>query len=184
MPQPAAGAARRDPVTGALDVLVGAAEGLAVILLVAMTVVVALAVYFRYVLDDSLVWYDEIASFLLVWLTFVGAVVVTRRRRHIGFELIVDRSPLRVRRALEVAAEGLVLVYELILVVYGWNLVASMGDETAVSLLWLQMGWIYAVIPTSAALMAMVTLRHLVSLLAAGLPRAAGPGGPGRTATE
>lgn len=158
--------ARPGALTRALDLVVAATEWLSVLLLVAMTVVVTLAVFYRYVLQDSLTWYDEIASFMLVWLTFGGAVVVSRRRRHIGFELFVERRTPRVRRRLEITGEALVLVFDLILVVYGWNLVAQMGNETAVSLLWLQMGWIYAVMPASGVLLALVSLHRLAGLLA------------------
>lgn len=159
------GVRRPGPFRRGLDLAVAAAEWLAVALLVAMTAVVLLAVFYRYVLEDSLVWYDEFASFLLVWLTFVGAVVVTRRRRHIGFELFVERRTPPVRRALEIAGELCTLAFDAILVVYGWQLVTSMGDETAVSLMWVQMGWIYAVLPAAGALMALVSLHRLAGLL-------------------
>lgn len=167
-------ARRAGPGARALDLLVAAAEWLAVGLLVAMVVVVTAAVFYRYVLDDSLVWYDEGASFLLVWLTFVGSVAVARRRRHISFELFVERRTPGVRRALEVAAELCILAFQLVLVVYGWNLVQTMGDETAASLLWLRMGWVYAVIPACGLLMALVSLHRLVGLLRG---QAAAPGG-------
>jgi TRAP-type C4-dicarboxylate transport system permease small subunit len=180
---PARGPFARGPFTRGLDLVVAGAEWLAVALLVAMTAVVSLAVFYRYVLNRPLGWYDEVASFLLVWLTFVGAVVVTRRRRHIGFELVVERSRPPVRRALEVLSELLVLAFEALIVVYGWNLVARMGDETAVSLLWLEMGWVYAIMPATAALMALVTLERLAALLSGAPPDHPGPA-PARDATE
>ena len=72
--------------------LVALVEWWAVFLLVALTTVVCLGVFFRYVLNDSLVWYDEFASYLLVWLTFFGAVVADYQRRHIAFDLLVDTA--------------------------------------------------------------------------------------------
>ncbi len=148
-----------------LDLLVAASEWLAVGLLVAMVAVVAAGVFYRYALGAALVWYDEFASYLLVWLTFVGAVSVSRRRRHIGFEVVVERAAPAWRRLLELVAELLVLAFHLLLVVYGWNLVQRMGDETAVSLLWVRMGWVYAVMPAAAALMALISLHRLACLL-------------------
>ena len=50
-------------------------EWWAMLLLVLMVVLVCLGVFFRYALGSSLAWYDEFASYLLVWLTFYGAVV-------------------------------------------------------------------------------------------------------------
>ncbi len=168
-------ARRAGPGTRALDLLVAATEWLAVALLVAMTVVVVAAVFFRYVLGDSLVWYDEGASFLLVWLTFVGSVAVARRRRHISFELFVERRTPGVRRLLEVAAELCILAFQLVLVIFGWNLVDRMGDETAASLLWVRMGWVYAVLPVTGLLMALVSLHRLADLLRGSPEVTAGP---------
>ena len=62
-----------------------------VLLLVLMVLLVIVGVFFRYFLNSSLVWYDEFASYLLVWLTFYGTVVASYRRRHIGFEVVVSR---------------------------------------------------------------------------------------------
>src|SRR5574341_2001785 len=66
-------------------------EWWAMLLLGFMVVMVCLGVFFRYVLGASLAWYDEFASYLLVWLTFSGAVVVSYRRHHIGFDTLVER---------------------------------------------------------------------------------------------
>ncbi|MGH7405804.1 MAG: TRAP transporter small permease, partial [Candidatus Methylomirabilales bacterium] len=61
------------------------------LLLIAMVVVVTAGVFYRYVLNEALIWYDEFASYLLVWLTFYGAVLATYRDAHIGFDTVVHR---------------------------------------------------------------------------------------------
>jgi len=71
--------------------LVALVEWWAVLLLAGLAVLVCLGVFFRYVLNASLTWYDEFASYMLVWLTFYGTVVADYRRRHIGFDLLVDK---------------------------------------------------------------------------------------------
>jgi TRAP-type C4-dicarboxylate transport system permease small subunit len=140
-------------------------EWWASLLLVLMVVVVSLGVLFRYALDAALVWYDEFASYLLVWLTFSGAVVASYRRRHIGFETVVDRLLPAPRRVMECVAESCVLLFQAVLLYYGWLLTRRMGDETAVSLVWVKMGWIYSVLPISGALMLAISLRRLVRLV-------------------
>jgi TRAP-type C4-dicarboxylate transport system permease small subunit len=149
----------------ALAPLVVGAEWLAVSLLLAMVVTVALGVFYRYALDSALVWYDEFASYLLVWLTFVGSVPASWRGRQISFELLVERAPPRASQALCVLAELGVLVFHVLIAVYGWNLMERMGDETAVSLLWVKMSWVYAVLPVTAVLMALISLQRLFVLL-------------------
>jgi len=145
--------------------LVDLVEWWAVLLLVLMVVVVSLGVFFRYVLNAALVWYDEFASYVLVWLTFLGAVVASQRRRHIGFELLQYRLRPSAWRALECVSELFVLGFQIVLLWYGWVLTQKMGDETAVSLVWVKMGWIYSVVPLSGGLMLLISLRRLGRIL-------------------
>ena len=114
--------------------IVALLEWWAVLLLIMMTAVVLLGVFFRYVLNASLAWYDEFASYLLVWLTFYGAVVALYRRRHIGFEVVMNRLLPETRRIFDLVAESFVLGFQIVLFYYGWYLTRKMGDETAVSL--------------------------------------------------
>jgi TRAP-type C4-dicarboxylate transport system permease small subunit len=139
-------------------------EWWAVFLLVLMVVVVTLGVFFRYVLGASLAWYDEFASYLLVWLTFYGAVVASYRRRHIGFDMVVNRLMSSSRRKIEVVAELFVLGFQIVLFYYGWNLMQKMGDETAISLPWVKMGWVYSVLPIAGGLMLLISLERLHQL--------------------
>ncbi|HEY7714025.1 MAG TPA: TRAP transporter small permease [Candidatus Binatia bacterium] len=140
-------------------------EWWAVLLLVMVVALVSLGVFFRYVLDASLAWYDEFASYLLVWLTFYGAVAASYRRRHIGFDLVVNRFMPGTRRLVEIAAEFCVLAVQFVLLYYGWVLMQKMGDETAISLPWVKMGWIYSVLPIAGGLMLLISLERLFHLL-------------------
>jgi TRAP-type C4-dicarboxylate transport system permease small subunit len=145
--------------------LVTLIEWWTVLLMVAMVVLVCLGVFFRYVLNSSLSWYDEFASYLLVWLTFYGCVVADYRRRHIGFELLVDKlAPLQ-RRVVDVIAEIAVLGFQFVLFWYGWVLTERMGDETAIALPWVKVQWINSVLPITGALLLVISATRLVGLL-------------------
>ena len=143
------------------------------LLLGAMVATVSLGVFFRYALDAALVWYDEFASYVLVWLTFVGSVAASWRGRQISFELVVERAPPRISRALTVASELCVLVFHGLIAAYGWGLMQRMGDETAVSLPWVRMNWVYGVLPVTAILMGMISLQRILALLGGPMPRSA-----------
>lgn len=140
-------------------------EWWAVLLLVLMVVLVSMGVFFRYVLNASLAWYDEFASYLLVWLTFYGAIIASYRRRHIGFEIVVNRLTPNTRKVIEVVAELLILGFQFVLFYYGWMLTHKMGDETAISLPWVRMGWVYSVLPIAGGLMLLISLGRLFHLL-------------------
>jgi TRAP-type C4-dicarboxylate transport system permease small subunit len=139
-------------------------EWLAVLMLILMVVVVCLGVFFRYVLNASLVWYDEFASYLLVWLTFYGCVVASFRKRQIGFEVVVEKFSPGLRRLFDFIAECFVLVFQVVLLYYGWELVQKMGEESAVSLPWVKMGWVYSARPITGALMLLVSVARLADI--------------------
>jgi TRAP-type C4-dicarboxylate transport system permease small subunit len=156
--------------------LVALIEWWAVLLLAAMVVLVCLGVFFRYVLNSSLTWYDEFASYLLVWLTFYGTVVADYRRRHIGFELLVDKLPPRPRKLVDVVAEVAVLGFQFVLFYYGWVLMERMGDETAISLPWVKVSWISSVLPLSGALLLLISATRLAGILRGKTNRQGGHG--------
>ena len=144
--------------------LVDLIESWTVLLLVLMVLLVSLGVFYRYVLNASLSWYDEFASFLLVWLTFYGAVVASYRRRHIGFEIVVNRFMPSTRRVLALIAEACVLGFQAVLFYHGWLIMQKMGDETTVSLVWVKMRWIYSVLPITGGLMLVISLMRFVAI--------------------
>jgi TRAP-type C4-dicarboxylate transport system permease small subunit len=145
--------------------LVTLIEWWAVFLLVAMVTLVCLGVFFRYVMNSSLSWYDEFASYLLVWLTFYGTVVADYRRRHIGFELIVDKLPPLQRRVVDGIAEIAVFGFQFVLCYYGWVLTGRMGDETAIALPWVKVAWISSVLPITGALLLVISGTRLIGIL-------------------
>ena len=66
---------------------------------ISMTVVVVSQVFARYVLNHSLFWSEELARYLLVWLTFLGASVAYHRGMHPGVDVCFARLPFRWQQA-------------------------------------------------------------------------------------
>ena len=152
-------------MTRLLGRLVTLVEWWAVFLLAALTVLVCLGVFFRYALNASLVWYDEFASYMLVWLTFYGTVVADYHRRHIGFDLLVNKLAPLARKVVDVAAELAVLGFQFVLFYYGWVLTERMGDETAISLPWVKVSWISSVLPVTGGLLLLISVTRMVGIL-------------------
>jgi TRAP-type C4-dicarboxylate transport system permease small subunit len=140
-------------------------EWFSVALLVAMVALVTWAVFTRYVLNASLVWYDEFASYLLVWLTFFGSVVADYQRKHINFDLLVEKLKPTARRVADAIGELFVLGFQFVLFYYGWVLTERMGDETAISLPWVEIWWVTAVLPVAGAMLLVLSVTRLVALL-------------------
>jgi TRAP-type C4-dicarboxylate transport system permease small subunit len=135
------------------------------LLLALMVVVVFLGVFFRYALGSSLVWYDEFASYLLVWLTFYGSVAASFRRRHVRLDLLLERLGGGARRALEFVAEAFVFGFQIVLFYYGAVLTNKLGDESSVSLDWVRMTWVYSVLPITGGMMLVVSGAELIQIV-------------------
>ena len=64
-----------------------------VIILIAAVVIVAMQVVTRYVFKIPLPWSEEIARYLFLWLTWVGASYATKERKHVSIDLVYEKLP-------------------------------------------------------------------------------------------
>jgi TRAP-type C4-dicarboxylate transport system permease small subunit len=141
---------------------------LSAVLLLLMLGIVLLGIFYRYIVDDSLSWYDEFAGYILIWLTMYGSVLALAKKKHISFDTLVEKLSPGGRRVAEIVGILCVMSFSLVLLVSGWQLVREMADETAISLPHFKMAWIYSVMPISGGLMLLIGVVQLVSALSAG----------------
>lgn len=126
-------------------------EWLVIALMVALAVEVTVGVTFRY-FGGALVWYDEVASILLAWVTYCGSALAALKRAHIGVPEIVRAFPPRVRLPLVVLAEACVLAFLALLAWVGYAVLEVLSDDTLVSLPEVSVAYAQSVIPISAVL--------------------------------
>ena len=67
-------------------------------ILVALVAVTFSQVVFRYVLEASLSWSEELARFLLMWLAALSAAYAMKTGAHFALRFVVDRTPPNVQR--------------------------------------------------------------------------------------
>lgn len=120
-------------------------------LMILLTVIVMLAVGYRK-LGASLVWYDEVASVLMAWITYYGAALAALRRQHIGFDGVLLRLPPPLRLVAIVVAEVVVIAFFALLAWTGMKVLTVVGDESLISLPWVPVSVTQSVIPISAIL--------------------------------
>jgi TRAP-type C4-dicarboxylate transport system permease small subunit len=72
-------------------------ETLLVALLAAMTFLIGLQVFMRYVMEASLTWSEELARYLFIWATYIGVSYGVRLQAHIRVTAWSDMLPPRGR---------------------------------------------------------------------------------------
>jgi TRAP-type C4-dicarboxylate transport system permease small subunit len=140
-------------------------EWVVIALMAALAVEVTAGVVFRSV-GHSLVWYDEVASILLAWLTFYGSALAAVKRAHIGCPEIVAMLPPLPRRLARVLVEVAVIGFFLLVGWTGYTVLGVLDTDHLVSLPAISVAWVQSVVPISAALIIAAELLNLPRALA------------------
>jgi len=139
-------------------------EWVVMVLMVLLALEVMAGVVFR-AIGSSLVWYDEVASVMLAWLTFYGSALASVKRAHIGCPEVVQQMPPAWQRALGILAQLLVIAFFALLGWTGLRIMPVLAGDTLVSLPWVSMNFVQSVIPVSSALIVVAEFTHLVDLV-------------------
>jgi len=151
-------------------------EWLVIGLMAVLAVEVTLGVLYR-TFGASLVWYDEVASILLAWLTFYGSALAATKRAHIGCPEIVAMLPANVRVGLRVLAELLVIAFFALLGWIGYTILGLLADDHLVSLPSVPVAYVQSVMPISAALIVLAEILAMPLAIAQSRARAVQAGG-------
>lgn len=139
-------------------------ERVVMFLMVLLALEVTLGIVFR-TAGQSLVWYDEVASVLLAWLTFYGSALASVKRGHIGCPEVVDQLPAQARRAIGIFSQALVILFFALLGWVGLSILPILAGDALVSLPWVPMSFVQSVIPVSSALILVAEGMNLIDLL-------------------
>jgi TRAP-type C4-dicarboxylate transport system permease small subunit len=140
-------------------------EVIAVVLIVAVTVIVTMGFVYRW-FGASLVWYDEVASIALCWLTYYGGALAALRGAHIGFAGFVNALPARWRVAATLFSSAVTIFFFGLLTVLGIDVVQILKGDTLVSIPEVSLQVTQSVIPIASALFVLAELIRLPDLIA------------------
>jgi TRAP-type transport system small permease protein len=140
-------------------------EWVVMALMIILSVEVTLGVVFR-AAGSSLVWYDEVASVLLAWLTFYGSALASVKRAHIGCPEVVEQFPPAVQYVLGIFTQLLVIAFFALLGWVGISIMPALVGDALVSLPWVPMNFVQSVIPISSALILVGETMFLIDIAA------------------
>jgi TRAP-type C4-dicarboxylate transport system permease small subunit len=154
-------------LAGALRILDRALFGAIGLLLGAMVFTVTIQVVFRYVVQDPPVWTEEVARYLFAWEIFLATALAFGRGSHIVVDILIMAVPVPAKRALLILSNLLVLGFLLLLLRYGITMV-QLTSNTVSAGAEVNMGLVYASLPTGIAISSVYVLIRLVDLVRGG----------------
>ena len=135
----------------------------AALLVVAEIIVLLAGILARYVFHSPIVWSDELAGMLFLWLAMLGSVIAFQRGEHMRMTAIVGMLGPRARAFLDVVAVAAALAFLLLVLHPAYEFAA---DEIYVTTPALEIAnsWRAAALPVGIGLMLLVALLRLASV--------------------
>jgi TRAP-type C4-dicarboxylate transport system permease small subunit len=125
-----------------------------------MTVIIILQVFMRYLFLFSLSWSEEVARYLMIWVSFLGASLALKYGFHIGVEFVINRIPEKMRGWINLTAKLGVLLFLIYFTIGGFRLSWAVRDQDSPALLF-SMAYAYLSAPVGGFFM-IIQLLHLL----------------------
>ena len=133
-----------------------------VVLFLVVFLVVMLQVVMRFLFNSPLVWSEELARYLFMWVSLIGWAFATRSGTHIRIAIIADNLPTRVRKVLDVMNFFLTLVFSGVMFYYGLVLMGTNLDVPTITLFFTYAA-VYAAVPFSMTFLIFYSVFRLIS---------------------
>lgn len=120
-------------------------------------------VFTRFIIEDPSSWTEELATFLLIWVSLLGAAVALNRGAHLGIDYFVGKLSPKTRVCTEVFVFTCIAIFSvLVMVIGGFRLVARTFELNQISpALNLKMGYVYLAVPISGFFLALYAILAL-----------------------
>ncbi len=138
----------------------------ALVLLMGILVIdVIWQVFTRYILQSPSTFTDELARFLLIWVSLLGAAYASGKNMHLAIDLLPNKLEGDSHRRLNILINGLIISFAFFVMVIGgiWLVYYTMPQPSPS--LSIPMGIVYAVVPISGLLITYYKINDLTSLL-------------------
>jgi TRAP-type C4-dicarboxylate transport system permease small subunit len=131
-----------------------------------MCIALAMQIFARYVLNSPLIWSEEFARYVFVWVVFVGAGYGVRHKAHISMEFFVDHMPKIVQKWLGIALNIVAICMFGCLIPVGFNFTL---DQSAIasSAMQIPMSMVVSAVPVGCVIVCIRLIFETISLIGA-----------------
>lgn len=141
-------------------------ESLAVVLFSVMIGLTFAQVLFRFVLDASLDWSEELSRYTFVWLVYLSAVMAVKHQRHIRVEFAEKMLPRQTSKWIGLLSDLLWLAFAIFMFKEGYVMadkIMTFGQTSPANQL--SMGLVYMIVPLGFILMSIRIVQNIYKRL-------------------
>lgn len=124
-----------------------AIDWLAIILMIFIFVLGLAQVIWRWVLNDPITWSEELIQLTYVWICYLGWAIATRRDSHIRITALTNLLPHGAQKYQQIFCHILTILFCVLMIKYGIDLIGVGAKRTAVSMPWLNYATVYLMGP-------------------------------------
>ena len=141
--------------------------GMLIISMALLVLDVVWGVYTRQVIGQQASWTEELARFLLIWVSLLGGALAFQTKAHLGVDYFMGRLDANVAKKVAVLSLGLVLFFAVAIFLVGGGRVvynSLLYNQVTPALGW-KMGYVYSAIPIAGFFMLLFTVDNLCEVI-------------------
>ncbi|MGE5632281.1 MAG: TRAP transporter small permease [Caulobacteraceae bacterium] len=124
--------------------------------LVVTVTIIFVQVIMRYIFNSSLSWSEELARYIFIWQTWLGASIGIREKKHIKVELIYGLVKGRGKKVVDIIASFIWLAFSIFITINGTQLILDLIQKGAISSgMRIPMYFVYVSLPISTGVIAL-----------------------------
>lgn len=124
-------------------------------------------VFSRYILNSPSSFTDEMAGYLLIWVSLLGAAYVTGTQDHLAIDILLQKSPPKRQRTLKMIIQVVIMTFAVTVMVIGgsWLVYTRFALGVKSAALQIPLGYVYIVLPLSGLIIIYYSVRHLIDVI-------------------
>ncbi|NOU07119.1 MAG: TRAP transporter small permease [Hyphomicrobiaceae bacterium] len=148
----------RETYFAAMDKIHQACVFIAGLAIVIITIIIPYGVFTRFVLNSASSWPEPLAILMMIWLSFLSAIVCYREHLHISVGMLPNALTGQSRVALGIAIELAMAATAFFMLWFGWKLCAKTWYQSIAEFPTMSVGVSYLPVPISG----LITLLFVV----------------------
>ncbi|MEX2371104.1 MAG: TRAP transporter small permease [Bacteroidales bacterium] len=124
-------------------------------------------VFSRYILNAPSSFTDELAGYLLIWVSLLGAAYVVGTQEHLAIDILLQRSTPSRQKILRIIIQSVIIAFATSVLILGgsWLVYTRFYLGVKSAAIQLPLGYVYSILPISGLIILYYSIYHLMNVI-------------------